>query len=120
MKQLKQYLEMMDGSWGAEARYDDVVAPERGRGNWAYLCGHYKLLLGEAIKLLGGREDALRFASFHIEKCARCGEECRESSITSTDLLRDVRQGVIGPAAFRLCESIDPDLTDWKLRGNYE
>ena len=24
-------------------------------------------------------------------KCARCGEECRESSISSTDLLRDVR-----------------------------
>ena len=90
MKHLKQYLELMDGSWGAEARYDDVVAPERGRGNWAYLCGHYKLLLGEAIKLLGGRKDALRFASAHIEKCARCGEECRESSITSTDLLSDL------------------------------
>ena len=117
MKQLKRFLEMTEGTYGSRGSYDDAVAPDH---NWPYLCGHYKLLLGEAIKLLGGREDALRFASFHIEKCARCGEECRESSITSTDLLRDVRQGVIGPAAFRLCESIDPDLTDWKLRENYE
>ena len=110
MKQLKQYLEMMDGSWGAEARYDDVVAPERGRGNWAYLCGHYKLLLGEAIKLLGGREDALRFASVHIEKCARCGEECCESSITSAldlileelrELRRVQRDGVAGTDLLR-------------------
>ena len=88
MKQLKQYLEMTEGTYGSRGSYDDAVAPDH---NWAHLCGHYKLLLGDAIKLLGGRKDALRFASFHIEKCARCGEECRESSIPSTDLLRDVR-----------------------------
>ena len=87
MKHLKQYLEMTEGTYGSRGSYDDTVAPDH---NWAYLCGHYKLLLGEAIKLLGGREDALRFASFHIEKCARCGEECRESSIPSTDLLSDL------------------------------
>ena len=87
MKQLKRFLEMTEGTYGSRRSYDDVVVPDH---NWAFLCGHYKLLLGEAIKLLGGREDALRFASAHIEKCARC-EECRESSIPSTDLLRDVR-----------------------------
>ena len=108
MKQLKQYLEMMDGSWGAEARYDDVVAPERGRGNWAYLCGHYKLLLGEAIKLLGGRKDALRFASAHIEKCARC-EECRESSIPSTHSDTSRRQVV---EAMQAIENMEANVGD--------
>ena len=88
MKHLEQYLKMTEGTYGSRGSYDDAVAPDH---NWAYLCGHYKLLLGEAIKLLGGRKDALRFASVHIERCARCGEECRESSIPSTDLLRDVR-----------------------------
>ena len=72
MKQLKRFLEMTEGTYGSRGSYDDAVAPDH---NWAYLCGHYKLLLGEAIKLLGGRKDALRFASAHIEKCARCGEE---------------------------------------------
>ena len=35
-------------------------------------------------------------------------------------IIRFVRQGVIDPAAFRSCESIDPDLTNWNLRENYE
>ena len=107
MKQLKQYLEMTEGTYGSRGSYDDAVAPDH---NWAYLCGHYKLLLGEAIKLLGGRKDALRFASVHIEKCARCGEECCESSITSAldlileelrELRRVQRDGVAGTDLLR-------------------
>ena len=102
MKHLERFLQRTEGTYGSRGSYDDAVAPDH---NWAYLCGHYKLLLGEAIKLLGGRKDALRFASAHIEKCKRCGEECRESSITSAldlileelrELRRVQRDGVAG------------------------
>ena len=105
MKQLKRFLEMTEGTYGSRGSYDDAVAPDH---NWAHLCGHYKLLLGEAIKLLGGREDALRFASAHIEKCARC-EECRESSIPSTHSDTSRRQVV---EAMQAIENTEANVGD--------
>ena len=105
MKQLKRFLEMTEGTYGSRGSYDDAVAPDH---NWAYLCGHYKLLLGEAIKLLGGRKDALRFASAHIEKCARC-EEGRESSIPSTHSDTSRRQVV---EAMQAIENTEANVGD--------
>jgi len=70
--------------------WDDGVSSGFVRANWTLLDRHLVTIINQAKKarkLLGGREDALRFASVHIEKCARCGEECRESSITSPSLV---------------------------------
>ena len=105
MKQLKRFLEMTEGTYGSRGSYDDAVAPDH---NWAYLCGHYQLLLSQAIKLLGGRKDALRFASVHIEKCARC-EECRESSIPSTHSDTSRRQVV---EAMQAIENTEANVGD--------
>ena len=93
--------------------WDDGVSSGFVRANWTLLDRHLVTIINQAKKarkLLGGREDALIFASAHIEKCKRCGEECRESSITSAldlileelrELRRVQRDGVAGTDLLR-------------------